>query len=689
MKISKEKRLEIVEKKEILNNTKIELRKEFVGLDDVIDELIDGIQSWYLFPEGQIRPIVLNLWGLTGVGKTSLIQALFKHLKMDDVLYKFNVGDYSGQDENRLAHLFSNELKNKEKMPVGIMFDEFQLGRTINENGGEIQKSGLRAIWDILDSGKLEHLDYNWSGSRLVKLIFLLEKCIVEDVEIKNGVVTKKLSKFNEIFDITPPSSNGSSSGKEVYTPSDKNDTNIYPDNFIIPLDYTYSIKSCFYEEFYSENTILNHFNRFNNIKELVDYLNVKLKELFKPRLFDYTKSCIFIIGNLDEAYGMTKEVSPDNNADDFHKHSLSITLTHIKASLKKRFRVEQIGRLGNNHIIYKAFSSQTYRDLINLELGRIKKHIENDFELEIVFDETINDIIYKEGVFPTLGTRPVFTTINTMIESTLSKITLDIADSNKNINKINWSFKYDDKAYHIIKFLEDDKVKFEKEYQIKLKLENRRKSNGSEQQLLNAVHESGHAVASIMIMNMIPNVIVSKTSNAQDGFCSSEYPELKLKSWYEEDICVSLSGIIAEKLIFGDDFISNGSASDITRATGNALLAGQQYGMLSEQMSIGIIEPNTQYQVYKDTSPTDIEARNWINSCYKKSEKVLADNMELLLELSKYLTYNSKIEKEGIIQILEDLEYPVDEKSIEEYYNLHDRFQAKYTGKVLEKNMS
>lgn len=389
MKISKEKKIEIIEKKEILNNAKIQLKKEFVGLDDVIDELTDGIQSWFLFPEGQIRPVVLNLWGLTGVGKTSLVQALFKHLEMDDVLYKFNVGDYSGENENRLAHIFSNELKNKEKLPVGIMFDEFQLGRTIDEHGNEVQKSGLRAIWDILDSGKLEHLDYNWSGGQLIKLTFLLEKCLAEDVEIRNGIVSKKINKFNEIFDHTP------SSGKMVDTPSDEAES-IFPDNFIIPSEYIYPIKNCFNEEFYSENILLNHFKTYNSIQELIDYLDLKLKQFFKPRLFDYTKSCIFIIGNLDEAYGMTKEVSPDNNPDDFHNHSLSITLTDIKASLKRRFRVEQIGRLGNNHIIYKAFSSQTYRDLINLELNRIKKHIKDEFDLEIDFNKTINDIIYK-----------------------------------------------------------------------------------------------------------------------------------------------------------------------------------------------------------------------------------------------------------------------------------------------------
>lgn len=435
-------------------------------------------------------------------------------------------------------------------------------------------------------------------------------------------------------------------------------------------------MKRCFSDEFYSENMIYDAFKDLNG-KEILELLELKLRAIFKPRLYDYTKSCIFVIGNLDEAYGMTKEVSPDNNPDDFHKHSLSIGLSQIKASLKKRFRVEQIGRLGNNHIIYKAFNSQTYRDLISLELNRLKKNVTDRFELEINFDPSIHDIIYKEGVFPTLGTRPVFTTINSMIESTLSKITLDIATSNKDVSRIDWSFKYEDNPYHIVKFIHKNKTVFTNNYNVKLKLENRRKSDGGENQLLNAVHESGHAVACIVKMNIIPDIIVSKTSDGNNAFVHANHPEMRLKSWFEKDIIVSLSGIIAEKMVFGENFQSSGSESDLVRATENAMLAAQRYGMLSENITFGIPSVPSQYSEFKDTQATDIEAKNWVNSCYKKGQKCLEENKKLLIELSRFLSTNSQIKKDGIIEILTNLGYDVDSfiKNTDNYYDLHNKF--------------
>ena len=64
----------IIEKRERLEKVRIALKKDFIGLDSVIDEMVDLIEPWYLFPELQFRPLVINLWGMTGVGKTDLVK---------------------------------------------------------------------------------------------------------------------------------------------------------------------------------------------------------------------------------------------------------------------------------------------------------------------------------------------------------------------------------------------------------------------------------------------------------------------------------------------------------------------------------------------------------------------------------------------------------------------------------------
>jgi len=57
------------ENEKLLDNASAVLKKEFIGLDDIIDSIIRNIKPWFLFPELQNRPHVVCLWGLTGTGR--------------------------------------------------------------------------------------------------------------------------------------------------------------------------------------------------------------------------------------------------------------------------------------------------------------------------------------------------------------------------------------------------------------------------------------------------------------------------------------------------------------------------------------------------------------------------------------------------------------------------------------------
>lgn len=42
------------------------LKAEFVGIDIVIDGVIESLSNWFLFPFLQERPVIINLWGMNG-----------------------------------------------------------------------------------------------------------------------------------------------------------------------------------------------------------------------------------------------------------------------------------------------------------------------------------------------------------------------------------------------------------------------------------------------------------------------------------------------------------------------------------------------------------------------------------------------------------------------------------------------
>jgi len=83
----------VPEKKKRLEDVRQKLKTEFFGLDAVIDQLIDLTGSWYCFPEIQEKPLVINLWGMTGTGKSSLVNRFVSLTGFDDAHYRFDMGE--------------------------------------------------------------------------------------------------------------------------------------------------------------------------------------------------------------------------------------------------------------------------------------------------------------------------------------------------------------------------------------------------------------------------------------------------------------------------------------------------------------------------------------------------------------------------------------------------------------------
>lgn len=664
MKISKEDKEEIFRRKEILEVARVGLKKEFIGLDDIINELIDLIESWYLFPSGQIRPTIINLFGMTGVGKTSLIKRLFELIDLKDNLYKFDIGEYNSQENSKLSYAFSDNLRGRENNQIGIIFDEFQLGRTIDEGGVEIEKSGLRAMWELLDTGKISILQSSFCGSKIYQLSLKLEDCVNNgSVEAKNGLVTKNKEYHQKFF-------KEELVDEEFALKDAKNKKNNDDEILFIPEEFNWYINEIWENRFLTDRE-LTEFLKSLNHQTSVEFLNQTVNKALKPVEFNYASSCIFVIGNIDEAYRMSKNIDPDGDADRFYEHSKKITLPQIKSALQRRFRAEQIARLGNNHIIYPAFSSKMYRDLINLELKRCSSKVKEKFDIDIIFKKTVGEIIYKEGVFPTQGARPLFTTINYLIESFIGKIIRDIFELEDSIKSIIWKFY---KNKYIVSFLnKENKLVKKISYPVRLKVENLRKSEESELQAQVAIHESGHAVAAIYAANILPIEVVSRSANMSEGHCAVEIPStgLQTRDELEKEIIICLGGYVAEKLVFGQNKVANGTSGDFYRATNIALEMAKSYGMLGAgPMLYGHKSPstNSEWSSYS-VDEMDKLAEKIIIDSEIKCKKILSDNKLLLLKLGEHLSNNSRMDSSEIQEFVNNYGSPVEIKSKDDYH--------------------
>lgn len=525
-------------KMKLLVNAKNILKEEFAGIEQVIDQVIDSLTPWYLFPSLQDRPTIINLWGLTGVGKTSLVTRIASLLEFEKQYFRFDLGEAYDREHSikkKLMTLFPGSSG----IPMIFAFDEFQYARTIDASGKELDKGFLRIVWEIMDSGKFT-LNYISSlQGDLPQFISVFTFALNNGVVVQNGEVVEGAEFFKALKSERGLRYNLYREVNGAGRP--KEEKVFFFDSFLI--DQLFQIA---HYKFSSEIELRDYLDTLNGFQTVE-----LLKELYENSLahqyVDCTKAVVFVMGNLDEAYHMSGNLNPDISADEFHKQSLKINLSTIKNALSKKFRSEQIARLGNIHIIYPALNENTFRRIIRQELDKIKSRAAS-VGIRLTVDESIYHLIYQEGVFPTQGVRPLFTTIHQLVGTQLGKIMCEkilLPEQSFIVVNLKWI-----EPEMMIEFIHEGKVVRTISEVIQLSLGKLRHPTQDDFQAITAVHESGHAILSMVLLQILPKAVYSISADDNSAgfvFNGADYKYIARQE-IPTRLAVILGGMAAEE---------------------------------------------------------------------------------------------------------------------------------------------
>lgn len=641
--VSEVKRDAIIALNQMLENAKGTLKEEFVGIDPVIDQIADMCRAWLVFPEYQLKPTIINLWGMTGVGKTSLVKRFCELIDFSNRLITFDLG--SSVSEN---WTFQNNIKSIAEVhqgrPVVILLDEFQHARTLNRMGEELDRPAARMVWEVLDSGQFTSVDYPYGLSDLNELIHKLREILSLGVCVENGLIKDSIGIYYQVFYKGLVNSKNHEKNDSIENFKKKEDEF----DLFVPTR-SYDVITSLLPDLYPTKLSLWEDLQKLNGNETVRFLKHLYEKAIAPKKIDCTKSLIFVLGNLDEAYKMSKDISVDMEADNFHESSLEIKLPDIKSALLHRFRAEQLSRLGNNHIIYPAFSNKNYRDLISRHLQRISQRTFSTLGIDLKFDRSVHNLLYKEGVFPTQGTRPLFSTINNLIEAKLPKIITSIFIGKKECDSLVLSNRQDrliSKCYY------QKKRTATFEEIIDLALGQLRITKRNDKQALVAVHEAGHAAVYIALFQKLPERIVSVAIDTTcDGFVATKNKKgFYSKMDIENEISFLLGGYAAEILIFGKDYLTDGASSDFSLATSRASDMVRELGMGSKVGAYKVRSSQTNAFLHNEDHTTH-EMETILVSALAKANKVLEANRRLMLAIADYLSDERVMEKRVIAE--------------------------------------
>lgn len=596
------------------------LKKDFVGLDDPIDKIISSVKIWYCLPEALCRPVIINLWGMTGTGKTDLVRKFVEYLEISSRFLEIQMdSDLKSPygKTNSVKDALNNSDLDEDEMGV-ILLDEFQRFSPEENDSGRYTD-----VWMLLSDGGF-NLGSNNTGSALSEEIFEMEFDYNRHLETINSS-KKNVKNLNK-------------KGEEDGDDEDEKWELNYAKNFVNDNIGLYKAKK--YKKRLKLKEDLMEIQGWK-ISKLIQVLKDSSNSLKRISSVRYKKLLIFVCGNLDSAYKMSGMVSESQiNADFFHEYSKKINVLDIKSCLQQQgFKPEQISRLGNNHIIYPCISSKSYNKIIKLTISKFFKNLKKQTGVKFHVSKAFVSLVYSNSVYPTQGVRPVFSSVDNLLSSICPELVF------KSVSDFNNSDIYldVDKDKNIYAKLNDKK--FDVNYKFDLQLV---KTNVNENNLYHtAVHEAGHAVIFMVLTNMVPSCININSKGDGSGFMN-DIARFETIESLKQAAKVCFGGIIAERFVFGEENRSTGSRDDITKMTGAVFrltkrLAGGKYN----------------YSFYSDTGqgpqfPSEIynvdkESTDMIECFYSEAEDVFNKHHKLFFEIVEMLLKNNSIEGEEI----------------------------------------
>lgn len=309
-------------------------------------------------PDLLTRPIIINLWGMTGVGKTDLVRKLVKFLDYQD---RFAEAELSNSDSVGYINTVTKILDNNgitDGEPAIVLFDEIQRFNTLNPDGTPVKSPRFADFWELLGDGRLSKKNKDDLDTFLFD--YLSKR--------KNNEKARKR-------------------GEEVCE-----------DNTLSSWEAMNLRKSLGLNIELAELVEINE----DEMIELIMQAKQK-KVIYEP--VDHSKTLIIILGILDEAFQMAGRTSEaDVDADIYHAFTQKIILVDIKNALSRKFRPEQVARFGNIHLIYNSLRKVEFEQLIEVEVAKRCRSILEKFGVTVTVSKSIEQLIYCNGVFPVQG---------------------------------------------------------------------------------------------------------------------------------------------------------------------------------------------------------------------------------------------------------------------------------------------
>jgi len=298
------------------------------------------------------------------------------------------------------------------------------------------------------------------------------------------------------------------------------------------------------------------------------------------------------------------------------------------------------VARFGNIHLIYSSLRRRDFETLISMEVDKIVTKSWERFGISLTVSDNVKTLIYRNGVFPVQGVRPVFSSVIDILETNLSKYLFEAVMRDAGNISIDYSFE----RQCLITNIGEETL----ETPYTGRIDKIRQSNLDAVIANVSVHESGHAVAYVTLFGLAPLQLKSKVASSYAGGFTFPHQIYETKDSILKKAMVFLAGGIAEEIVFGADHATTGRSNDRENATSLLMDFIRVYGFDERFQASYMLE--NQYAMNKDK--TDDVVEEMMAKLVADTRQLLEKHHSFLLDLSLKLKAAGSLEARDVAEV-------------------------------------
>ena len=606
------------------------------GLDDHAADIVTKVVTYTEFQNAFQNPLIINLWGPTGAGKTEMVRMLVRELGFEDMYFNLNAANASTSKWDKKFKEIA------ERVGMTYLFAD-----RVDDYEGEEDDDDFSVLLDDDDEDFDEDFD--------------------EEAE---GGVTKLDSLLNELQDLTRGSKKGAADeGRSLNHERSEASEATGAANRVVRrfrdelLERANARRSradakipviLFIDEFQNARSLDREGNEIlrGGINEIWGILDKGIEYLTG----EHYPTIIFTAGNIELDEDEQVANWQGTYSKDTGEHYLDLDV--IQEALSYRFRPEMIARLRTNHYYFGPISYEVALRIMKRDLVPFFKAIESEFNLEreMSVDEKLLISLIDEFSIRGMGARGVESLLNQKITSHLYAWITRVREAGQDPSIIR-RIDIGGTARQVCVTMQiEGHGPLVVKYNIAPPPPEPEPIN---HQLLavQAIHEAGHAVASYLLYGMTPYYVrVGNFTSRKGGstYCRVSWPVKTRRSIFE-DMAVTLGGYVAERIHFGKQNMSPGSSGDLNEAL---KLAGQylyKYGFGNSLLVRSITYESSSSGLGPFNTDTEdrAEAVELIEEAVRLTERLLNSQLNLLRAIAQASYFKGRIDSSEIQDLI------------------------------------